>query len=352
MATRAAALAAQGLRAVVLRPSPGGCVVHDADGDPTPNLRFAMPAELPSLAKLLRADRVRHLELHHLLGHVHGIVGLARLLDVPMEAHIHDYAAFCPRVTLVSTNRRYCGEPDVGECEACIADLGSLLEDPVSVPDLLARSAQDFAASYRVVAPSRDAAARIRRHFPMARTDVTPWEHEVWPPLTTQPPGAARRVCVVGAIGVEKGYDVLLACVRDARARRLPLEFMLVGYTLDDARLMDAGLIGITGEYKDADAVALIRAQAAHVGFIPSVWPETWCFALSRVWEAGLSVAAFDLGAQAERIRDTGRGWVLPLGLQPQAVNNALLALPLARPHAARQSLPKLKLQHQRVSHA
>ena len=58
----------------------------------------------------------------------------------------------------------------------------------------------------------------------------------------------------------------------------------------------------ITGEYKDDDAIALIRAQNAHLAFIPSVWPETWCFALSRAWQAGLKVAAFDLGAQAERI--------------------------------------------------
>ena len=46
-------------------------------------------------------------------------------------------------------------------------------------------------------------------------------------------------------------------------------------------------------------------------------------------WEtsAGLSVAAFDLGAPAERIRRARRGWLLPLGLPPPAINNALLAL-------------------------
>jgi hypothetical protein len=38
-------------------------------------------------------------------------------------------------------------------------------------------------------------------------------------------------------------------------------------------------------------------------------------------------VAAFDIGAQAERIRATGRGWVLPLGPPPHAVNNALLTV-------------------------
>jgi hypothetical protein len=36
----------------------------------------------------------------------------------------------------------------------------------------------------------------------------------------------------------------------------------------------------------------------------------------------------FDIGAPAERVRQTGRGWVLPLGLPPGAVNDALLRLP------------------------
>jgi hypothetical protein len=37
-------------------------------------------------------------------------------------------------------------------------------------------------------------------------------------------------------------------------------------------------------------------------------------------------VAAFDFGAPAARIRDTGRGFLLPLGLPPRGINNALVA--------------------------
>ena len=327
---RSAVLKAAGLHPIVLRPGgllQGTCSI-DADSAAYPNLTYAVPGELPELARLLRSDRPRHLELHHLLGHSHALLGLARLLRIPVDLFVHDYAWFCPRIALVSTGRRYCGEPDVAGCEACIADLGSNLHEDIPVPALLARSATDMASARQVIAPSSDAAARIRRHFPGAEPIVQPWEDDaILAPLAPTPPGAVRRVCVVGAIGVEKGYEVLLACVRDARARSLPLEFVVVGYTADDMRLMDAGPVFVTGEYAEDDAVALIRTQQAHLAFIPSVWPETWCFALSRAWEAGLAAAAFDLGAQAERIRATGRGWLLPLGLQARAVNDALLGL-------------------------
>ncbi len=344
IAGRSETLRSQGVRPIVLKPGRGVCRV-ETPGGAFPNLIYRVPDELPSLTELLRHDRPRHFELHHLLGHDHRVLDLARLLSLPIEAYVHDYAWFCPRIALVSRERRYCGEPDVAGCEACIADLGGLLEEEIAVPDLLARSAADLAGCRRVIAPSRDAAARLRRHFPQVQPEVEPWEDdERLPPLAPTPlapasPGAIRRVCIVGAIGVEKGYEVLLGCARDASRRGLPIEFVVCGFTADDERLMSAGPVFVTGEFKEAEAVALIRAQRAHLAFIPSVWPETWCFALSRAWQAELPAAAFDLGAQAERIRRTGRGWLLPLGLKPQAVNDALLSL--APIHVASQCPPR-----------
>ena len=115
-------------------------------------------------------------------------------------------------------------------------------------------------------------------------------------------------------------------CARDAAERRLPLEFVVVGHTIDDARLLATGRVFITGRFKPEEAVQLIRAQQASLALLPSVWPETWSFGLTELWQAGLSVAAFDFGAPAERIRRTGRGFLLPLGIPPHRINNALVA--------------------------
>jgi glycosyltransferase involved in cell wall biosynthesis len=137
---------------------------------------------------------------------------------------------------------------------------------------------------------------------------------------------ALCRVCVIGAIGIHKGYQVVLDCARDAAERRLPLEFVVVGHTIDDRRLMATGRVFITGSFAPEEAVPLIKAQQATLALLPSISPETWCFGLTDAWRAGLQVAAFDIGAQAERIRRTGRGFLLPLGLPPHAINNALVA--------------------------
>ncbi len=336
IAQRCDALLGQGLRPIVLRPNGSDIVVGDGG---TPNLRYRIPSELDALVKLLRAERPRHLELHHTLGLDPAIFGLAARLGVPQDVFVHDYAWFCPRLALVPEHT-YCGEPPIATCEDCIADHGSNLEEDIAVPALVARSGAVLAAARSVLAPSRDVASRMRRHFPAVRAQVSAWDDDaaIAPPPPTRP---VQRVCVVGGIGVEKGYEVLLGCVRDAAKRRLDLQFTVVGHTADDERLLDAGPVFITGTYRDAEVVGLIQQQGAQIGLLPSIWPETWCFTLGHIWRAGLRAAVFDLGAPAERVRATGWGAVLPLGLPPPALNDWLLRAGGPRPRPVETVSPK-----------
>lgn len=297
-----------------------------------PNLAFRVPEELTALQTLLRRRRVGAVEIHHLLGHHRSLATLARTLRVPLAWHVHDYACICPRVTFSLPDGRYCGEPaQVADCEACIADHGRRDGGDLSVAALRAASAAAMATA-PVIVPSADVATRLARHLPGVAARVAQPENDAdLPPLASFAAAPRRRVAIPGAIGPEKGYDVLLACARDAALRDLPLEFVVVGYSLDDARLLATGRVWITGRYAEAEGEALLRAQNASLAFIPSTCPETWCFALSLVWRAGLAACAFDLGAQAERVRATGRGFLLPLGLSAAGINTALLAAsPLA----------------------
>jgi len=156
---------------------------------------------------------------------------------------------------------------------------------------------------------------------------VAPHESDTDLPPRQPAGGSPRMIGVVGGIGLAKGYDTLLACAEDAAQRNLPLSFTVIGHTADDERLLATGRVFITGPYAERDAVPLIRQQRLNLAWLPSICPETWCYTLGEAMRAGLGVAVFDIGAQAERIRRTGRGWVLPLGLPMPAINNALLAL-------------------------
>ena len=330
----AAAREKQGYRAIILRPMANvsvrgewGVRVDGVERDRFPALRFVMPREKVAFNRFLRDSGVMEAEIHHFLNLDPLVIESVLALDVPFDVHIHDFIWFCPRIALLGAGYRYCGEPKPSVCDRCVADNGTYLREDIPAAALIARSRAILSAAREVFAPSRDTAGRMIRHFPRIAVTVAPHEDDT---AMEEPPPIPRvtgmvRVCVAGGISPHKGFPVLLACARDARARGLGLFYAVVGTTDDDQALLDTGHAFVTGRYEPGEAVALIRQQNAALGFLPSLSPETWSLTLTELWRAGLRVAAFDIGAPAERIRHTGHGFLLPLGFSPQAINDTLL---------------------------
>ncbi|TWB26267.1 glycosyltransferase [Nitrospirillum bahiense] len=339
---QAASLRAQGVGVVVLRPEGWG----DEAGE-TPRVRLEITAApqlrslvyeglaaLPDLLRDLQALGVGRMVVHHVKG-VPAVL-LAMLAGRwPYDVHVHDYVWYCPRINLVDGSDRYCGEPAVAVCEACVRDNGHFLRSGDLAGDRPVATwrrsmAALLAGAQRVICPTQDTARRMAAQFPGSgvRLAVQPHPDREIPAVEPTPARPSMvRVAIVGAVGDAKGYGVLLACARDAQARALPLEFLLVGYSRDNAPLLDTGRVRVTGAYIGDEGVGLVRAYQAHLGFLPSVWPETWSYTLTEMLAAGLAVAAFDLGAQAERLRMHGRGMLLPMGMSAPRINDALLEL-------------------------
>jgi GT2 family glycosyltransferase/glycosyltransferase involved in cell wall biosynthesis len=336
---RAQSWRAQGVRPIIIRPhgawppAPGvarRCSL--ADGDTAyRNLIFTPGTELAALAGFLTPDRPRAVELHQMMGHDAALGGLAGHLGVPLDMHIHDYAAICPRVTLCGRPGRYCGEPEATEaCDECVADHGDRLHEGLGAAALRARSAALVSQARQVHVGTAEAARRIARYLPAAgKTIVAAREDDGALPGFAAPrdTGPGRRICVPGAIGDDKGFRILLACARDAAQRGLDVHFTVVGHTRDDETLMQTGRVFVTGQYEEDEAVALIAAHRPDLGFLPSAWPETWCYSLTLLWQAGLWPVVFDLGAQAERVAARGVGTVLPPGLPAARINDVLVGL-------------------------
>ncbi|HET6185189.1 MAG TPA: hypothetical protein VFA03_16555 [Acetobacteraceae bacterium] len=321
-------LSRSGVLPLLLKPALPGSGAGIRIADPAcvlPDLLFSVPEALPELRGFMRALPVRRIAVHHLLGHAPEIRLLLGESGIPYEVHVHDHAFLCPRVVLLGAEGIYCGEPDLAGCASCIARAGSFMDDFDDAAALRSASAALLGRAARVVVPSRDTAERLRRYFPAIRPIIRPLDRVGAPAPRTDLP-VPGRIAVVGGIGPAKGYHVLLALARDAALRRLPLDFVVVGATTGDAALMETGRVFVTGPFAGEEAVSLIRAQHAALALLPSVVPESWCYALSDCWRAGLDVAAFDLGAQAARIRRSGGGLLFPLGTPPARMNDRLLA--------------------------
>jgi GT2 family glycosyltransferase/glycosyltransferase involved in cell wall biosynthesis len=324
----------RGLKTLILRPatSDGGgrarAQLADPFDDTLCNLVFDLPDEMDTLAGLLTACGIGKIEIHHFLGLDPSIFAIAERLRVPYEVVLHDYSWLCPRINLVDGRGRYCGLPlDPQICERCVAIDGATLDEKISVQDLRRRSAKILSGARRVVGACNDVVDRFGLFAPDAAYEVTPWEEH--PPLGRaigRDPGTRIRVAVIGGIGEQKGYDLLLSCARDAALRDLPIEFVVVGYTSDDLRLFKTGRVFVTGRYEDIEALDLIRDQSCHFAFLPSVSPETWSYTLTLAWKAGLPVLAFDFGAIAERIANAGYGRTIPFSTDERDINAAIVS--------------------------
>lgn len=327
---RVRALREQGFRVLVLHPA--GVGIKDkvrlwTDALEVRDLLYKIPEEQGLLLAFLGRLAIDHIELNHFLHLDPRLIDALTRLGPGFDVQLHDYAWLCPQITLINASGRYCGELGLRQCGQCVRQRGSAIGERLSVRALRTRSARWLRKARRVLAPSEDTQARYQRYFPTLPVVVK--GHTLPEAVAPLPLTAAGRIRVVllGGIGDHKGYRILLACARDAARRRLNLEFLVIGYTQDDATLMATGRVFVTGPFNSGEDLELLRREGADVCFMASVWPETWSYTLDTALASGLPVVAFELGAIAERLRHTDRGHLFALGTASHRLNREFLRL-------------------------
>jgi FkbM family methyltransferase len=327
-------------RVIVCRPHPhiqDRFYIEDSEIGPTPN--FPLGSWLDNtrtLEGLFESIGVTRIHVHHLIGHglnaIDSLYGLAKSGKIPVDVTLHDYFKICPRVNLIDGSGTYCGEPDASICQSCVDKNGHESDGKLNMTEWRSKNLRFLESVNTVYAPSRDVAKRFERY--LDRKDVTIRNHPTSQylldaearPLTKTSGDAAktlRRIGILGAIGPHKGSEVVLETARAAQSLGLPLEFVVIGYTDRDSVFADLENVHVTGAYQAEEVVDRIAEASPDLIWIPSVWPETFCFTLSEAIAAGVQPVAFELGAQADRISQIGWGSIMPKELMNDPVRAA-----------------------------
>lgn len=327
----------------LMRPTagrPSHAVLSHSRAKSLPNLSPLPLTDIGGMAAALNKLGITEIHTHSLVDFAsefpNYLIALIKVLGARWEVNLHDYKVICPRINLADGNGFYCGEPSEEECKNCLSELGS----DFGVRDIRAWRAMHrrvLLAADRVLVPDEDAAERLGRYFQEVTFEVCPHEALDLPRIPSRLPWIAAdeplRIVVIGAIGKIKGFDVLLSCAQNARKRDLPLEFNLMGYSMNDRLLQEAG-VKVTGRYLEENAQDNLEALSPHLVWLPSVWPETYSYTLSIALQAGSPVTAFDIGAIARRLRacdPNGGHRLLPLDLanQPEQLVDRFVGLRL-----------------------
>ncbi|MFZ3321113.1 MAG: glycosyltransferase family 4 protein [Usitatibacter sp.] len=199
-------------------------------------------------------------------------------------------------------------------------------------PAWLARTAPFLRDAAAVIAPSDYIARLARENVPglevtivpngssraLQRGKACPGSPEAdGPGSDPRPEFLARRpahvAAVLGAIGPHKGSAILDGL--SANLEGTGIAVVIVGYL--DMQVIPGWRgrhVFVHGAYGDDEVGALIRGYGAEIALFPNQVPESFSYALSDAWNAGLPALVPREGALGERVERYGGGWFLPEG--------------------------------------
>jgi GT2 family glycosyltransferase/glycosyltransferase involved in cell wall biosynthesis len=302
-----------GARALLLRSNSPTSLVTLVSSEPDDSfeISFAPEIDFDFLVAMLQSCGVSRIHIHHLIGLDLDVERLIRELNVPFDFTAHDYYAICPQVQLVTAKGRYCGEPDMAACNACIVARPSN-----GASDILTwRKAQEwiFLRADRVICPSQDTANRLAHYQPPERILMIPHEAHHWP--IAQKPSLDKsellRIVLLGWLGSHKGADLVAEVVNAAFQVRAKLEFHLIGDWEKPPFIHPGAKLVVTGRYQEADLARLIAEANPHIIWFPAQWPETYSYTLSSALNSALPIVAPQLGAFHERLSGRDLTWLV-----------------------------------------
>jgi glycosyltransferase involved in cell wall biosynthesis len=244
---------------------------------------------------------------------MHGVPlpAVMRLIESGVRVIVtsHDFSLFCARPHLIEEPiGDFCFySEDLDRCHRCLRQAWDVRRDAQRERRTMARAILTSAAG--LIFPSQFLLDQHRRLFslPDLVAEVIEPGVAVSPPLRRE---TRRAIAFAGSAKRHKGAHLLPEIARDLDANI----HIFGGGDEDLLRAMRrVPNITVHGYYRVGTLPSLLARHGVGLVVIPSIWPETHSLVLSEAWLAGAAVAAFDLGAPAERIRQRGGGWLVPL---------------------------------------
>jgi glycosyltransferase involved in cell wall biosynthesis len=222
----------------------------------------------------------------------------------------HDYLAVCPSFVLLNADGKYCGIPDISECNNCLKRHPAsyvALSPPGEMGPWRALWGRCLGAADEVRCFSESTRRHLLRAYPTldpSRLTLVPHKVDYLPPrLPKVDRSAALVIGIMGEISPQKGALVVKEMVERIEREHPGTRMVILG-SLNTAIKSDR--LTVTGPYQREQLVELVERHGINMFFFPSVWPETFSYVVAEMIALGVPIVAFDLGAPGERLRGYG----------------------------------------------
>ena len=297
---------------------------------------FDIVTEYEEFIWFLKELDVWHIHYHHVLEFGKNIWNIPSDLDCAYDVTLHDYFSICPRVNFITSDNRFCGEPDVDGCRDCLRSVGVHEASFLKLKDLGGDIVtwrnfffEKLSNARKVITPSRDAKVRFERYLPLNNIEALYHPEQIETIHVESQPRERNDVVnigFIGAIGPHKGLQVIKDFVEEIAITDRSFEITIIGYTSDDSFFEKYDFVKITGAYKHDQLERIISDSAVDVIFLASIWPETYSYTYSEVVRLGCPVVSFNHGAVVERSIDNVNSLIVETSLSSCEILNNIEA--------------------------
>lgn len=308
-----AACTSDSMHTLVLRPETyNGFTLDLSLSGQSATLHFTWPDDRDAFSDLCSALNVQLAHVHHISGmeaYAHELVAVA---DCSYRVTLHDYYFINGNPTLSDSQGRFVSamhQRDVQCASHYPVPLGFSADSWREHTGRFLRSAE------QVISPSRYVADLYHQYFydvPILVRYHPDYERDFpYPDVLSQTDSGRHKILVLGALGLEKGADVLDRVSALAQERKMEMSFHLLGYAY---RPLNPAVHEL-GAYEEEKIDELIDALNPTLIWFPCQWPETYSYTLSAALRCGVPVLAPALGSFAERMqgRPLSRTLTMPL---------------------------------------
>ena len=238
--------------------------------------------------------------VHHTMGFSFAILTIAKQSGARVLYSVHDYYALSSEPTLTDRNGSYHGVASWWKrCPGMRCRHGQWRN-----------AAKKALASVDVIiAPSESALSLFDSVFSsvggMRRIIPNGVMHMSGTCIDGRKDGPV--VCFLGCThAVHKGRFLVEQVLQELMQRGI--RCVVLGADANAFAKFHSPLVSCMGRYRRSDLPNIFKSMNPHLVAILSTYPETFCFALSESWKAGIPAYVTPMGALKERMESTGAG--------------------------------------------
>ncbi len=225
-------------------------------------ITYAWPEQFSELQEDILAAGFKYLELTTLGNWPAEIIDRLTAGVIPFVLKLEDYSGYCPRKYRLNDNAILCNDPiDTNACTNCIAELGPLVYGYTGIAPWRERTQHLMSKAQKISALNNEIGKAYIRRFPIHKKQIT---------ILTPPKSVSTikistksknflRIAVLSAHSLDEGYLQLIDNAKKADEKKLAVEFIVLGSTLNDARLQQLPNIHLVGEVAHAHIKEVLR---------------------------------------------------------------------------------------------